>query len=234
MADDAEIPPSRTTVGTARMEAFSDGVIAIAITLLVLELAVRPPGSPWEQLRQTWPSLLAYVVSFLTIGAAWIAHNALTDLLDRADVLLLRLNLLFLLFVAFLPFPTKLVADGLYDHGTEAERVAVVVYGLTLLAIRLSFFVLDSYARRAHLLGPDVDDADLRDERRKFLYVVVGYAATIVLGLAAPLVAVALYFALAIFLVIPFRGLSQVFSGRQPDERPQSGSGSGPPAADGH
>ena len=199
------------------MEAFSDGVIAIAITLLVLDLAVRPPGSPWEQLRQAWASLLAYVVSFLTIGAAWIAHNALTDLLDRADVLFLRLNLLFLLFVAFLPFPTRLVADGLYEHETGAERVAVVVYGLTLLAIRLSFFVLESYTRREHLLIAGADDADLRDERKKFVYVAIGYIITIVLGILVPLAAVVIYFALTIFLVIPFRALGEVFSGQQPD-----------------
>jgi len=200
-----------------RMEAFSDGVIAIAITLLVLDLAVRPPGSPLEQLRQAWPSLLAYVVSFLTIGAAWIAHNALTDLVDRADVLFLRLNLVFLLFVAFLPFPTRLVADGLYEHETEAERVAVVVYGLTLLAIRLAFFVLESYARREHLLIAGADDADLRDERKKFVYVAIGYIITIALGILVPLAAVAIYFALAIFLVVPFRALGQVFSGQQPE-----------------
>ena len=150
MADDAEIPPSRTTVGTARMEAFSDGVIAIAITLLVLEVAVRPPGSPLEQFLHGWPTYLAYVVSFMTIGAAWIAHHALTERLERADPVLLRLNLLFLLLIGFLPFPTRMVADSL-NEGTDAERVAVVVYGLTLLAIRVAFFAMDAYTRRAHL-----------------------------------------------------------------------------------
>jgi len=98
------------TLSKARMEAFSDGVLAIAITLLVLDLDVRPPGSPFEQFRNAWPFYLAYLLSFLTIGAAWIAHNALTDLLSRADVLLLRLNLVFLVFVAFLSVPHP--ADG--------------------------------------------------------------------------------------------------------------------------
>jgi len=117
------------------MEAFSDGVFAIAITLLVLDVAVHPPGTPLEQVLHAWPAYVAYVVSFLTIGAAWLGHTALTDRLAQSDSIFLRLNLLLLLVVAFLPFPTRLIADALQD--TDAERVAVTVYGLTLLAIRL-------------------------------------------------------------------------------------------------
>ena len=83
------------------MEAFSDGVLAIAITLLVLDIAVHPPGTPLEQVLHAWPAYVAYVVSFLTIGAAWLAHTALTDRLAQSDSIFLRLNLLFLLVVAF-------------------------------------------------------------------------------------------------------------------------------------
>ena len=117
------------------MEAFSDGVFAIAITLLVLDVAVHPPGTPLEQVLHAWPAYVAYVVSFLTIGAAWLAHTTLTDRLAHSDSIFLRLNLLLLLVVAFLPFPTRLVADALQHTG--AERVAVTFYGLTLLAIRV-------------------------------------------------------------------------------------------------
>jgi TMEM175 potassium channel family protein len=81
------------------MEAFSDGVLSIATTLLVLEIAVHPPGTALEQLRHEWPAYLGYAISFLTIGAAWLAHNAITDRLTRVDSLLLRINLL-LLFVS--------------------------------------------------------------------------------------------------------------------------------------
>ena len=105
------------------MEAFSDGVLAIAITLLVLDLALRPPGSPLEQFLRDWPSYLVYLVSFLTIGAAWIAHNSLTGDLDHIDRIFLRLNLLFLLSVSFLPFPTRIVGDAL-EKGTSWQRVA--------------------------------------------------------------------------------------------------------------
>jgi len=87
------------------MEGFSDGVLAFAITLLVVDIAVRPPGSPSQEFFHAWPSYLAYLVSFFTIGGAWIAHHGLTDELDRIDQIFLRLNLLFLLAIAFLPFP---------------------------------------------------------------------------------------------------------------------------------
>ena len=110
-------------------------MFSIAVTLLVLNLAVHPPGTPLQQVLHAWPGYLAHVVSFLTIGGAWLAHTALTERLTRADPIFLQINLVLLLVVAFLPFPTRLVADALHD--VEAERVAVTIYGLTLLAIRL-------------------------------------------------------------------------------------------------
>jgi uncharacterized membrane protein len=90
------------------MEGFSDGVLGFAITLLVLDLALRPPGTPLQQVLHAWPSYLAYLISFLTIGGAWLAHTGLTDQLERIDPVLPRLNLLVLLAVTFLPFPTRL------------------------------------------------------------------------------------------------------------------------------
>jgi uncharacterized membrane protein len=96
-----------------------------------------------------WPFYLAYVVSFLTIGAAWLAHGAITDRLTKADLGLLRLNLLLLLFVAVLPFPTRLVAEGPDD--VSGERVFVAIYGIVLLAIRVLLYALDTYARWEHL-----------------------------------------------------------------------------------
>lgn len=105
MANADETPQPAALMGKGRMEAFSDGVLAIAITLLVLDLAVRPPGSPTDEFFRAWPSYVAYVVSFLTIGGAWTAHHSLTDRLEGVDSIFLRLNLLFLLAIAFLPFP---------------------------------------------------------------------------------------------------------------------------------
>jgi uncharacterized membrane protein len=212
--DDEETPSSGNTLTKTRTEAFSDGVLAIAITLLVLDLALKPPGSPLEQFFHAWPAYLGYLVSFLTIGAAWIAHNALTDGLDRVDRIFLRLNLLYLLLVAFLPFPTRLVADALHQS-TGAEQVATVVYGITLLAIRLSFFALSAYAQRTHLRRPGADDADMEEARKKFRYAVIGYVITILLSLVAPTAAVVIYLAIAVFLVVPFRAVVHELRGRR-------------------
>ena len=85
MPDDGDTPPGRRFIGTDRLAAFSDGVFSIAATLLVLDIAVHPPATPLQQVLRAWPAYLAYVVSFLTIGAAWLAHTALTDWLARSD-----------------------------------------------------------------------------------------------------------------------------------------------------
>ena len=134
--------PRRRGFRTGRLEAFSDGVFAIAITLLILDIGVS--GRAGENLlgaiRALWPSYLAYVASFSTIGAAWLAHNAITEYLDRADAAFVRLNLLLLLFVSFLPFPTRLVAE--YIHQDKAERVAVTFYGIMLLLSSTMLLVL--------------------------------------------------------------------------------------------
>jgi uncharacterized membrane protein len=183
------------------MKAFSDGVFAIAATLLVLDLAVHPPGTPLQQLLHGWPGYVAYVVSFLTIGGAWLLHTALTERLTRADPVFLQINLVLLLVVAVLPFPTRLIAEA--HEETGAVRVAVTVYGLTLLAIRLLGSALDAYARREHLYSQP-DDAEEAYERRSLLPVVIAYVTAILVGLALPRVAVALYFGIAVFLVVPF------------------------------
>jgi uncharacterized membrane protein len=184
------------------MEAFSDGVFSIAATLLVLDIALRPPGTPLAQLRQAWPAYLGYLVSFLTIGATWLAHSALTDRLTRADTLMLRINLLLLLVVAFLPFPTRLIAEALGN--TNAERNYVTLYGLTLLSTRLLLWALDAYARAAHLYSDEAPDEELQTDRRKLWPVLGGYLLAIGIGIAAPTAGVVLFLALAIYLVVPF------------------------------
>ena len=195
------------------MEGFSDGVFGFAITLLVLDIALRPPGTPLQQVLHAWPSYVAYVTSFLTIGGAWLLHTGLTDQLTRTDPLFLRLNLLVLLVVVFLPFPTHLVAEAL--HNSSGERVYVTLYGLTLLAIRLLGSALDAYARREHLYSPHQDDEEeVHTDRRKLLPVVIGYAIAILLGLALPVLAVALYLGLAVYVVVPFREVARLLHRR--------------------
>ncbi len=195
-----DAPRVPRSLSTARMEALSDGVFAIAATLLVLDIAIHPPGTALEQVLRAWPFYLAYVVSFLTIGAAWLGHSQLTDGLTRTDPLLLRINLLVLLVVAFLPFPTKLVAGAL--HSGSSERVFVTMYGLTLLAIRALGFALDAYARREHLSSPPEAGEAQQDEPLELLPVLGGYLIAILIGLVAPQVAVAIYCVVALYMIL--------------------------------
>jgi uncharacterized membrane protein len=158
---DEHTPRRQRVLSKDRVEGFSDGVFGFAATLLVLDLALRPPGTPLQQVLHGWPGYLAYLASFLTIGGAWLLHTALTDQLTRVDQLFLRLNLLVLLVVVFLPFPTGLVAESLRHADSSAERVYVTLYGLTLLAIRLLGSALDAYARQAHLYAPKGEGEEL-------------------------------------------------------------------------
>jgi uncharacterized membrane protein len=190
------------------MEGFSDGVFGFAITLLVVDLALHPPGTPLQQVLHAWPAYLAYLTSFLTIGGAWLLHTALTEQLARIDQLFLRLNLLVLFAVVFLPFPTRLVAQSLAS--TSRERVFVTMYGLTLLAIRLLGAALDAYARHEHLYSPTGEGEELQGTERKFRPVVIGYVIAIMIGLVLPIAAAAFYAALAVYLVVPFREATRV------------------------
>ena len=121
----------------------------------------------------------------------------------------MEINLLVLLVVAFLPFPTRLVADALHEE-TDAERVAVTLYGLTLLAIRLLGSALDAYARREHLYSPQGDGAEVEGPQRKLLPVVIEYVIAILIGLVLPWLAVVLYFGIAVYLIVPFREVARL------------------------
>jgi uncharacterized membrane protein len=195
------------------MEGFSDGVFGFAITLLVIDIAIHPPGTPLQQVLHAWPSYLAYVISFTTIGTAWLVHTAMTEQLAKVDPLFLRLNLLVLIVVVFLPFPTQLVADSLHDH--SGQRVFVTMYGLTLLAIRLAGSTLDWYARTEHLYSPHEDGDDLHSERGKRLPLAIGDVTAIAIGLALPDLAVALYFAIAVYAIVPFREAARLLARRR-------------------
>jgi TMEM175 potassium channel family protein len=209
-----DTPRRRRILSKDRMEGFSDGVFGFAATLLVLDIALRPPGTPLQQVLHAWPAYLAYLVSFLTIGVSWLLHTALTDQLAGADQLFLRLNLLVLLVVVFLPFPTGLVADALRHDDIGGERVYVTLYGLTLLAISLLGAALDAYAQYEHLYSPAKEGEELNRTQRKSLPAVIGYVIAILIGLLLPVAAVALYFGLAVYLVVPFREAARVLRRR--------------------
>jgi TMEM175 potassium channel family protein len=201
--------PVVNELGLGRLEAFSDGVFAIAITLLVLELGV-PDHSPdlWQAILDQWPSYLAYVTSFLTIGVFWLQHSAVTNALRAADSTLYRLNLGVLLLASFLPFPTKLIGSYVGDEG--AERTAIVFYGLSLLALDIAMTLFIRYAAQQRSLikenVPDeaIESAVLRQPSYAF------YAGASAVGLVLPRVAVALYLGIALYLGVPGRTLRRL------------------------
>ena len=192
---------------TGRLEAFSDGVFAIAITLLVLELAV-PAGSEDDllgALADEWPAYLAYFVSFSTVGAVWFMHTVITEYLDHADSVLIRLNLLLLLVVSFLPFPTKLLGE--YIHEFDPERIAATVYGINLLLSVVMVSVTWRYAVRGQLVRPDLSDEDVQTLTKRLTPTLGLYVVMILVGLFLPVLAVFGYLALALFILVPFGAL---------------------------
>jgi uncharacterized membrane protein len=136
---------------TERMETFSDGVFAVAATLLVLDLSVSTGNHLARNLANEWPHYATYVVSFLTIGIIWMNHHALYTRIARPDRTLMALNLFLLLFVTLIPFPTGLLAVHL-KSGTDAH-VAAAVYAATLLAMSIAFFSTYLWAAHKKLFG---------------------------------------------------------------------------------
>ena len=180
------------------METFSDGVFAIAATLLILEISVEAGSTNLtHDLLQLWPSYLAYVTSFLTIGIIWMNHHTVVGYMRGVDRKLLFLNLLLLMTVAFLPFPTKLVAQYLNDPG---ERAAVIVYSGTFVLMAVIYNLLWRYARTGRrLIREAVSDSQLRGIDRAFNPGIPMYVITLLAAIVSPLASVLLTFAIAAF-----------------------------------
>jgi uncharacterized membrane protein len=182
---------------TGRLEAFSDGVFSIAATLLVLEFSVTSGRDLGSQLTGLWPAYLAYVTSFLTIGIIWINHHYCVETFGRADRTLMFLNLLLLLTVAFLPFPTRLVAQYLQKPG---ESVAVYSYDATFVLMAIVYNVWWRYAStRRRLIAEGVPDAVVHAITRAFDPGVPMYLVCLLVAFWSPLASVILTFLVAAF-----------------------------------
>jgi TMEM175 potassium channel family protein len=196
-------PGQTVPVRTSRLEAFSDGVFAIAATLLVLELHV-PPDEPdlVHALTGLWPAYAAYLISFLTIGIIWVNHHTLLEHCRRVDRPFLYLNLLLLIAVGIVPFPTALVDQYiLSEHGATA---ALVVYGLGAVLIALAFTGVFLYATHDHrLVGDRAEARRIREEGRLFPIGLGAYSLGIALAFVAPIVSLAVYGLTAIFYAFP-------------------------------
>ena len=188
---------------TSRLEAFSDGVFAIAMTLLVLEIRVNPTGdeSLADALLDDWPSYLAYATSFLTIAVMWVNHHAVFDLVARADRAILFLNSLLLMLVAFVPFPTRLIAENLR---LGEEKTAAVFYGLTLLLVGAMFQAVWRYvATGRRLIRPEVDQEEVDDITRSFNPGIPVYGLATAVAFLSPTTSIVIYLALAVFYALP-------------------------------
>ena len=190
-----------------RFNAFSDGVFAIAITLLVLDIAVPHAGvRVLPALREQWPEFLGYYISFAFIGGIWIAHSGVTKFMKRADAESFSLNLLLLLLVGLLPFSTALMVTHL--NGADA-KTAVLLYGVNLLLASFVLSLLIRYlAREPSLLVDEIAEGTLRRiTRRRWTALGLNLLA-IAVALVAPKVAVGLYLVeTTLLLIIPFLGL---------------------------
>ncbi len=192
---------------TDRTEAFSDGVFAIAITLLVLDLQVPATALNhlWHGIAHEWPEYLGYATSFITIGGIWLAHHRIFRHLRYANRRVMQINLLLLMAVAFLPFPTRLLAEAIRD--VSAERTAVIFYGASLLVISLVLGALwRTVVRDRELLKPDVSERQITAISRASAPNVGLYLAVTAIALVSPHAAAFGYLLIALFGFLRARG----------------------------
>jgi uncharacterized membrane protein len=193
---------------TNRMESFSDGVIAVAITLLVLGITVPHPdahshhGLIWA-LGHEWPSYAAYVVSFLTIGIIWINHHAMVDRLQQVDHVILLLNLLLLMSIGVLPFATNLMAT--YLREPSGRSVAAAIYGGSFLLMAIAFATLNRtiLLKRTGVVDEALDGEQRRAILKRSAIGLIPYAVAVPLAFVSPYVTLAICALLAVYYAHP-------------------------------
>ena len=192
-----------------RLETFSDAVIAIAITLLVLEIHVPQveEGSPdelWRALGDLWPSYLGFLISFVTLGIMWANHCTIFRYIARTNHVFTLLNLFLLLCIALLPFPTALMADYL---GKPAQQVGLIVYSGTFVVTAVAFNRVWFYASHGgRLLDAAADPGAVRAISRRFLIGPPAYLLAFALAFVNATASLVVLIALTIAYVIPYPG----------------------------
>jgi uncharacterized membrane protein len=187
---------------TSRIEAFSDGVFAIAITLLILEIKIphRDQGSLAAGLLHQWPSYLAFLLSFAYIGIMWINHHRMFTHIKRSNDVLLILNLLLLLGVTAVPFPTALLAEHL---GGPDQRTAALIYNATFVVIAIAFNLLWRYAVSRRLLHEHVVMESAANMSSQYAVGPLLYLGCLVIAWFNVRASVIANTALALFFVLP-------------------------------
>jgi uncharacterized membrane protein len=188
-------------VETGRVEAFSDGVFAIAITLLILSVGIdkAPRGDLGTYLVDLWPAYLAYAVSFVTIGIMWVNHHLLFQNFARVDRPMLLLNIVLLLLIAFVPFPTRIAAE--FARSETDRRDAALLYGITMTATAILFFTLWMYGSR-RLLRHDADPRIVSGITRSYLPGAPLYATATLLAFASSIASMIMFAAIALFYAL--------------------------------
>jgi uncharacterized membrane protein len=191
-------------VSTTRLETFADGVFAIAATLLILNVdsQVREGTTALgDRLLEIWPSYIAYAVSFVTIGIIWSNHHTVMGQLGRVNRTFLMLNVFLLLCVAFVPFPTRLIAENLRDRSNLEP--AALAYGATMTVMAVCYISLWLYAIRGRrLLRDDSSERTVSGITRSYVPGIPVYLTATLVALVSPLASVALFGAIAVFYVI--------------------------------
>ena len=198
---------------TGRLEAFSDGVFAVAITLLVLNIKIPGVDMPasqlpndtqlWLILRSEWPMLAAYTTSFLTIGVMWINHHRLYTHIKRTNTILMLLNLLLLLIIVFIPVPTALVAEYLVHPD---QHTAALLYSGTMVILAVCFNLLWRYASyHNRLLSKNADIRAVRAITKQYWFGPIVYLLAFILAWFSTPASLTLNFLLALFFAIPPR-----------------------------
>jgi uncharacterized membrane protein len=183
-----------------RVESFADGIFAFAATLLILNIAVDQKQPLGPQLLHSWPSYAAYGISFITIGIIGANHHQVMHQIAHVDRFFLMVTVLFLMFIAFIPFPTRLLA---LDIQTPDAEAAAVAYGITLTGTALLFNVMWRYAAWHHrLLRPDVDQRVVDGISRSYVLGPASYGIATICALVSPPFSALLYAAIAAFYVI--------------------------------
>jgi uncharacterized membrane protein len=193
----------------ARLETFADGVFAIAATLLILSVDSRITGGHiGGPLAHAWPSYVAYAVSFLTIGIMWMNHHLVMAQIGRIDRRFTVANIGLLMCIAFVPFPTRLVAEHVRD---SSARDAALAYGFTMTITAVFFSIVWFYAARGRrLLRDDCDPRVVAGISRSYLPGPFIYLAATLIAFASSWASVILYLAIAAFYVVE----SSVFGGK--------------------
>jgi uncharacterized membrane protein len=194
-------------VSKNRLEAFSDGVIAVAITLLVLDIKVPPLGSPHSlghNLLHLWPNYAAYATSFITIGIIWMNHHFMIRRLRDADHTILALNLLLLMSIGVLPFATSLMAAYLKE--SSGEHLAAAIYSGSFLVMSICFLTLNRHIlfSKTHLLGPQLSEEQRRSIIARSFAGLIPYALATALAFVSPYITLAICAVLAGYYALPF------------------------------